>query len=67
MSLLLVSRIFKLPPLRAVLIPAIVKGFSLGKDDVDLNLELTGHGVSNLVAGCFGVPSNYLAYVNTLL
>ncbi|KAF8314826.1 uncharacterized protein EI90DRAFT_3135794 [Cantharellus anzutake] len=50
------------PPLN---VPAL--GVSLGKDDVDLNLELTGHGVSNLIAGFAGVPSNYLAYVNTLL
>jgi hypothetical protein len=63
-------------------------GVSLNKDDADLNLELTGHGVSNLIAGFMGyrrypsytldigligflfgnsVPSNYLAYVNSLL
>ncbi|KAF8321334.1 hypothetical protein DL93DRAFT_2052151 [Clavulina sp. PMI_390] len=50
------------PPLN---VPAL--GVSLGKDDVDLNRELVGHGVSNLIAGAFGTPSNYLAYVNTLL
>ena len=50
------------PPLN---VPAL--GVSLNKDDVDLSHELTGHGVSNLLAGAFGVPSNYLAYVNTLL
>ncbi|KAF9505966.1 hypothetical protein BS47DRAFT_1378186 [Hydnum rufescens UP504] len=50
------------PPLN---VPAL--GVSLNKDDADLNLELTGHGVSNLIAGFMGVPSNYLAYVNSLL
>jgi len=29
-------------------------GISLGEDEVDLNRELTGHGVSNLVAGVLG-------------
>lgn len=29
-------------------------GVSLGEDEVDLNRELTGHGVSNLVAGLLG-------------
>lgn len=36
-------------------------------EDVDTNKELVGHGVSNLLAGVFGVVPNYLVYVNTLL
>ncbi|KAI9008395.1 sulfate transporter family-domain-containing protein [Gaertneriomyces semiglobifer] len=35
--------------------------------DVDLNKELVGHGVSNLIAGLLGLPQNYLVYSNSLL
>ncbi|KAI8918399.1 sulfate transporter family-domain-containing protein, partial [Powellomyces hirtus] len=35
--------------------------------DVDLNRELIGHGISNLVSGCFGATQNYLVYSNSLL
>ena len=40
---------------------------SLNEDNIDTNRELTAHGISNLVAGLFGVVPNYLVYVNTLL
>lgn len=36
-------------------------------EDVDTNKELVGHGLSNVLAGAFGVVPNYLVYVNTLL
>lgn len=29
-------------------------GVSLGEDEVNLSRELTGHGVSNLIAGALG-------------
>lgn len=29
-------------------------GVSLSKDEVDLNVELAGHGISNLLAGALG-------------
>ncbi|KAI8823013.1 sulfate transporter family-domain-containing protein [Fimicolochytrium jonesii] len=35
--------------------------------DVDLNRELIGHGVSNLVSGLFGTTQNYLVYSNSIL
>lgn len=40
---------------------------SLNEDNIDTNRELRAHGVSNLLAGLFGVVPNYLVYVNTLL
>ncbi|KAJ1304059.1 hypothetical protein OPQ81_008466 [Rhizoctonia solani] len=50
------------PPLN---VPALA--VSLNEDNIDTNRELTAHGVSNLLAGFFGVVPNYLVYVNTLL
>lgn len=35
--------------------------------DVDLNGELIGHGISNLVAGFAGTTQNYLVYSNSIL
>ncbi|KAJ3156911.1 hypothetical protein HDU86_003446 [Geranomyces michiganensis] len=35
--------------------------------DVDLNRELIGHGISNLASGFFGSISNYMVYSNSLL
>ncbi|CAE6431990.1 unnamed protein product [Rhizoctonia solani] len=46
---------------------AIWAAVSLNEDNIDTNRELTAHGISNLVAGLFGVVPNYLVYVNTLL
>ncbi|CAE7061708.1 unnamed protein product [Rhizoctonia solani] len=50
------------PPLN---VPALA--VSLNEDNIDTNRELTAHGISNLLAGFFGVVPNYLVYVNTLL
>ncbi|CAE6475487.1 unnamed protein product [Rhizoctonia solani] len=50
------------PPLN---VPALA--VSLNEDNIDTNRELTAHGISNLLAGLFGVVPNYLVYVNTLL
>ncbi|KAI8814169.1 sulfate transporter family-domain-containing protein [Cladochytrium replicatum] len=35
--------------------------------DVDTNLEIVGHGISNLLAGVFGTVQNYLVYANSVL
>ncbi|KAJ3177179.1 hypothetical protein HDU87_004671 [Geranomyces variabilis] len=35
--------------------------------DVNLNRELIGHGISNLASGFFGSISNYMVYSNSLL
>ncbi|KND02916.1 uncharacterized protein SPPG_01997 [Spizellomyces punctatus DAOM BR117] len=35
--------------------------------DVDLNRELIGHGISNFVSGLFGATQNYLVYSNSIL
>ncbi|KAJ3008097.1 hypothetical protein HKX48_008773 [Thoreauomyces humboldtii] len=35
--------------------------------DVDLNQELIGHGISNLISGAFGTTQNYLVYSNSIL
>ncbi|ORY40905.1 hypothetical protein BCR33DRAFT_699149 [Rhizoclosmatium globosum] len=45
-------------------IPAL--GVSTGQQ-YDMNNELYCHGVSNTLAGVFGVPQNYLVYSNSLL
>ncbi|KAG8968392.1 hypothetical protein FRC03_007589 [Tulasnella sp. 419] len=50
------------PPLN---VPALA--VSLNEDNVDTNRELVAHGVSNFLAGVFGVVPNYLVYVNTVL
>lgn len=49
------------PPLN---VPALAVSLN---EDVDTNKELTAHGYSNVLAGLFGTPPNYLVYVNTLL
>lgn len=36
-----------------------VVGVSLGEDEVDLSRELTGHGISNLLAGALGSADAY--------
>ena len=35
--------------------------------EVDLSWEIVGHGLSNIVAGLFSTPQNYLVYSNSLL
>ncbi|KAI8815325.1 sulfate transporter family-domain-containing protein [Cladochytrium replicatum] len=35
--------------------------------DVDTNLEIVGHGISNLLAGFVGTVQNYLVYANSVL
>lgn len=46
-------------------VPALA--VSLKEDNVVVDHELTGHGVSNLIAGAFGTVPNYLCFSNTLL
>lgn len=46
-------------------VPAL--GVSLKEDNVDVDRELTGHGISNLIAGCFFTVPNYLCFSNSLL
>lgn len=42
-------------------------GISVGEDNVNTDRELIAHGISNLLAGCFGTVPNYLCYVNSVL
>lgn len=37
------------------------------KQDVDINHEIVGHGVSNIIAGLLGTCQNYLVYTNSVL
>lgn len=46
-------------------VPAL--GVSLKEDNVDVDRELTGHGISNLLAGAIGTVPNYLCFSNSLL
>lgn len=46
-------------------IPALA--ISTGEDNVDTDRELIGHGFSNLAAGAFFTPPNYITYVNSIL
>lgn len=46
-------------------VPAL--GVSLKEDNVDVDRELTGHGISNLIAGAFATVPNYLCFSNSLL
>ena len=46
-------------------IPAL--GLSLGEDNLDVDRELTAHGISNALSGCCGSIQNYLVYTNTVL
>lgn len=39
---------------KLILKSSIIIGVSLNEDDVDLSRELTGHGISNLIAGALG-------------
>ncbi|KAI8986485.1 sulfate transporter family-domain-containing protein [Pilobolus umbonatus] len=46
-------------------VPAL--GVSTNQDNVNVNRELVGHGISNVVSGLFGSVQNYLVYTNSLL
>lgn len=46
-------------------VPAL--GVSLKEDNVDVDRELTGHGIANLLAGAIGTVPNYLCFSNSLL
>ncbi|CAO1637651.1 unnamed protein product [Parajaminaea phylloscopi] len=46
-------------------VPALA--VSLKEDNVNVDRELTGHGISNLIAGALGTVPNYLCFSNTLL
>lgn len=46
-------------------VPALA--VSLKEDNVNVDHELTGHGISNLIAGTLGTVPNYLCFSNTLL
>lgn len=46
-------------------VPALA--VSLKEDNVVVDHELTGHGVSNLIAGALATVPNYLCFSNTLL
>lgn len=46
-------------------IPALA--VSLKEDNVNVDRELTGHGISNLISGALGSVPNYLCFSNTLL
>lgn len=46
-------------------VPAL--GVSLKEDNVNVDRELTGHGISNLLAGLFCTVPNYLCFSNSLL
>ncbi|KAL9123094.1 MAG: hypothetical protein Q9187_000345 [Circinaria calcarea] len=46
-------------------IPAL--GLSTGEDNVDVDRELRGHGLSNALSGLCGSIQNYLVYTNTVL
>ncbi|KAJ3125549.1 hypothetical protein HK098_000168 [Nowakowskiella sp. JEL0407] len=37
------------------------------QQEVDTNLEIVGHGISNIAAGLIGTVQNYLVYANSLL
>lgn len=38
-----------------------------GEDDIDVNKELVGHGISNTLAGLIGSVQNYLVYTNSVM
>ncbi|ODV63022.1 Vsb1p ASCRUDRAFT_31821, partial [Ascoidea rubescens DSM 1968] len=46
-------------------IPALA--VSTKNDEIDIDKELIGHGVSNILSGCLGSVQNYLVYSNSLL
>ena len=46
-------------------VPALA--ISIGEDNVDTNRELIAHGISNVLAGCFGTCPNYIVYSNSVL
>ncbi|KAL2043388.1 hypothetical protein N7G274_003694 [Stereocaulon virgatum] len=46
-------------------IPAL--GYSTGEDNLDVDRELTAHGISNALSGLCGSIQNYLVYTNTVL
>ena len=45
-------------------VPALAVSLQRG---VDVNHEIVGHGISNLLGGFMGVPQSYLVYSNSLL
>jgi SulP family sulfate permease len=46
-------------------VPAL--GIAVQEDDVNINRELFGHGLSNLLSGCVGSIQNYLVFANSRL
>uniref|UniRef100_A0A060T743 ARAD1B20284p n=1 Tax=Blastobotrys adeninivorans TaxID=409370 RepID=A0A060T743_BLAAD len=46
-------------------VPALAA--STGEDDVNVDGELIGHGISNALSGIIGSVQNYLVYTNSLL
>lgn len=46
-------------------IPALA--LTTGVDDIDLNHELIGHGVANIISGCIGSVQTYLVYSNSVI
>jgi len=49
-------------------VPINIPALTLSTEqEVDLNIELIGHGVSNLLSGMFGSLQNYVVYSNSVL
>ncbi|KAF2667624.1 hypothetical protein BT63DRAFT_472304 [Microthyrium microscopicum] len=46
-------------------VPAL--GIAVEQDDININRELFGHGVSNALSGCVGSIQNYLVFANSRL